>query len=87
MPMIDGSAFSYLLFVLTLWRSSFYCNCVSQRLKNAPQASLSTLLKVNPKEWKTKQNRKPTKVTKLCYGLENHTGTSYCFLLSLSWAF
>lgn len=52
--MIDSTAFSYLLFVLTLWRGSLYYDCGSRKLNNTLQALLSTLVEVNPKAWKKK---------------------------------
>lgn len=60
--MIDGSAFCYLLFVLTFWCGSFYYGCGSRKLKNTLQALLSALGKVNPKAGQKK----------LCYRLETH---------------
>lgn len=62
MQMIDGSAFCYLLFVLTFWCGSFYYGCGSRKLKNTLQALLSALGKVNPKAGQKK----------LCYRLETH---------------
>ena len=37
MQMIDGSAFSYLLFVLARWRASFHSDGGSGRLNNTAQ--------------------------------------------------
>lgn len=75
MQMIDGSAFSYLLFVLTLWRGSFYYDCGSRKLNNTIQALLSTLVKLNPKAWQKK----------LCATDWKPTGTSYNFCSPFPW--